>query len=1013
MSDRLDLQLNAFEHRLRGLESELADLRRLATATREATPAEPVTAPVLIEPTAPSQPATPLAPWIEEQLGAVGEFVAAGNLNGALKMLDTARRRAVSRRDVAALQAIVDQTEAIGRGAPRAVEAKAARLAYSTTQNLRYLSRQLGMQTQAGPATPARPARPSTHAQAATPAPAPTPREPLFTLPQISTADLLGATALAIAGGVVTLLGIVFFFVLAVNRGWIGPVGRVGLGAAASALVFVGGFELRRRYRDTHAALAAVGVGIAGGFVTLLAAAALYDLLSDTAALVVCAAIAATAVATSLVWRSQLVAGFGLIGAMLVPLAVVAQSGLTVLGTAFVAIVFAATAVVALRYRWRDLLVAGSAVSLPQIGVLAAQAEYHAQAPWRIVLLVAIFAALYLAAGIVYQLRFEGQALQQVSTSLITTAGLLAAAGVVRLYGDIVDEGVALLVAATVYGTLAAVLFPRASRDLSAYLAAIALTLAAISLADLLTGQALAYAWTAEAAALAWLSRRVRELRYQVWAALYLVLGLSHVLIVDAPPTHWFVASDNPASGAVTAAALAVALIVFDLYTGPWPDRLESRGGLFSLLEPALRAFASAQELMSSIARWSAAVLATYTTSLGILALFTSFAWGHVAVAALLSALGLAIVLAGLHRTSFHLTLGGYAWLGATAGIVAINGEAELSVVPRSWSFLVVAAALTAAAHAYQQRGDTPSAVLELLSVLLIVAGLGLSVDAVVELLRGRTGAVDPLDSALLGLAALYVAAAASVFRCERRRDYRTLLWAIGLVLGSFAASKLVSGTYLVLAWAAAGVALTWLSARTSEQRFQVGAGVLIALATIRALAVQIPPTHLFQAHLHPAAGSLAVFVVVAALAASAHYLDTQDTRSREQHLSMSWLAGVLGVFGLSLGILDLAEGAFPGASLHTSFQRGQTVVSAFWALLGLALLYAGLKRWHGMRLAGFAVLATSLAKIFLFDLPSLSSITRALSFLTVGGVLLLGGFFYQRLGSKQQDLEPEARGTT
>ena len=39
-----------------------------------------------------------------------------------------------------------------------------------------------------------------------------------------------------------------------------------------------------------------------------------------------------------------------------------------------------------------------------------------------------------------------------------------------------------------------------------------------------------------------------------------------------------------------------------------------------------------------------------------------------------------------------------------------------------------------------------------------------------------------------------------------------------------------------------------------------------------------------------------------------------------------------------------------------------------------------------------------SLAKIFLYDLANLSSVTRALSFLAVGAVLLLAGFFYQRL---------------
>jgi uncharacterized membrane protein len=40
-----------------------------------------------------------------------------------------------------------------------------------------------------------------------------------------------------------------------------------------------------------------------------------------------------------------------------------------------------------------------------------------------------------------------------------------------------------------------------------------------------------------------------------------------------------------------------------------------------------------------------------------------------------------------------------------------------------------------------------------------------------------------------------------------------------------------------------------------------------------------------------------------------------------------------------------------------------------------------------------FFVLAVSLAKIFLYDLTFLSSVARALSFLAVGAVLLLGGF--------------------
>ena len=87
--------------------------------------------------------------------------------------------------------------------------------------------------------------------------------------------DVLGARVLAWAGGVVTLLGVVFLFALAANRGWIGPVERVALGALASSLVFAAGVpSRRRRYGQLYAALSAVGAGIAGGYATLLAAAA-------------------------------------------------------------------------------------------------------------------------------------------------------------------------------------------------------------------------------------------------------------------------------------------------------------------------------------------------------------------------------------------------------------------------------------------------------------------------------------------------------------------------------------------------------------------------------------------------------------------------------------------------------------------------------------------------------------------------------------------------------------------
>src|SRR6476661_4215639 len=224
------------------------------------------------------------------------------------------------------------------------------------------------------PATPppsAPPPPPSAPPRTASPAP-----KPARVRKEIDWSALFGAKALAWAGGAVTLLGIVFFFVLAVNRGWIGPVARVTLGALASVLLFSTGIYVKRRFEDLyHSALAAVAAGIAGGYMTLLAAKMLYGLVPDWAALVVAVGIAAVGVVTALAWDSELIAGLGLVGATIAPAAVGLQAGEpSAAGTGFAALVFAATAIVAVRRRWPKLLVVGVAATLPQVAVLLTQA---------------------------------------------------------------------------------------------------------------------------------------------------------------------------------------------------------------------------------------------------------------------------------------------------------------------------------------------------------------------------------------------------------------------------------------------------------------------------------------------------------------------------------------------------------------------------------------------------------------------------------------------------------------
>jgi uncharacterized membrane protein len=79
--------------------------------------------------------------------------------------------------------------------------------------------------------------------------------------------------------------------------------------------------------------------------------------------------------------------------------------------------------------------------------------------------------------------------------------------------------------------------------------------------------------------------------------------------------------------------------------------------------------------------------------------------------------------------------------------------------------------------------------------------------------------------------------------------------------------------------------------------------------------------------------------------------------------------------------------------------QQGQVLLSACWACLGLTGLILGLRTdLAGMRNGAFALLLVTVAKVFLYDLATLTSLYRVVSFIALGLLLLAGAFAYQRL---------------
>jgi uncharacterized membrane protein len=251
----------------------------------------------------------------------------------------------------------------------------------------------------------------------------------------------------------------------------------------------------------------------------------------------------------------------------------------------------------------------------------------------------------------------------------------------------------------------------------------------------------------------------------------------------------------------------------------------------------------------------------------------------------------------------------------------------------------------------------------------------------VVELLNGRAE-----GAGLLGLGALYAALGVAVI--ARRRDFASALGVVALGFAAPASVELLDGTWLVLAWVTLCVALAFLA--RFEGRLVNGAAAYLGLALIHLLIFEAQPSDLFVAHDHPGSGIPAILLVLAAAGALAW-------TSERARAGASWLAGALGLYAATLAILEVSERF--GGGVESAFQRGHTAVSSLWGIVGLTLLYVGLRRaLRPLQFGGFALFGVSLVKLFVYDLAFLSSISRAFSFLAVGAVILIGGFFYQRM---------------
>jgi hypothetical protein len=288
----------------------------------------------------------------------------------------------------------------------------------------------------------------------------------------------------------------------------------------------------------------------------------------------------------------------------------------------------------------------------------------------------------------------------------------------------------------------------------------------------------------------------------------------------------------------------------------------------------------------------------------------------------------------------------------------------------------------------------------------LIKAGVGAHIalalihTLVVDASPGQMAAAGSVSAA--GAASVVALAAACLVSGRlvgrERRVWRVLLDGLGLAALAYLTALALDGAALTLALAAEGAALAGI-ARRADTDPVAGWGALgfLMLAGMHALAFEAPPETLVTGLSEPLVALVALGGVAGGTLVAADRLRRLHGSLRPFLLSAS--AVTLLYLASGLVVTPFESGEAVDSALLSAHQQGQMVLSVFWGLVGVATIALGLRRdLHAVRVAGLGLLGMTVVKLFLFDLATLSSMYRVVSFLGLGLLLLAGAFVWQRL---------------
>jgi uncharacterized membrane protein len=811
------------------------------------------------------------------------------------------------------------------------------------------------------PAEPSPPPEPPARTPTAVPLSPPAPPSPQ----KIGFEEKFGTRWVVWVGGVALALGGIFLVRYTIQQGLIGPGVRIFLGALlALALVALG--EWSRRTEKLSAfpgvpsahipgTLTAAGTTVA--YATVYAAYGLYDFLPPAVAFILLGAVALLTLGAALLHGPAL-AGLGVIGAYLAPMLVASTKPDFWSLYIYIAVVNAAAFALARFRLWRWLAIAavvlGALWTLPgtqpdAVTALGAHV-FHTLAGFALV-------ATFLVCGLIY--------------------GPPAAPGVIDRLSTF---------ALVVYLLAAAFLVLASRHDLVALTAFVVLTAATIAIA-----------WRTEAAAGAVPAAAVLAAVVMAhWAVRMNVQGL---LAPSGPAAPAIPEPERYDFGSHLILAAGWAVL---FGAGGFLAQGRSPRALVPMLWSAAAVFAPLAMLVAlyhriaqldrslpfaALALLVAAIFALATETLvkreprpGVTAASAMFATGT------LGALALALTFAlekGWLTIALALTVPGIAWIVEQRPLPWLRWLAAIMV------------AVVAARVAYQPTiagadlGTTP-----VFNWLLYGYGVPAAAFWVAgRLLRRRA---DDLPARMVDAGAILFTVLLAVTEI---RHYVT----------GGDIYRHTNGVVEAMLYVNVGLAMTIGLERVRGRTGSVvhnAAALLIAALTLFAILSDLGFAWAPYFHIIPVGGAFFNLVLLGyglpAVLAITLALIARTTRPISYRVAATITAVTLALFYLTLEVRRLFHGpVLDGPTTDAE----QYVYSTVWLAFGIALLAAGFfLRSQPARLTALAVIALTIAKVFIVDTASISGIYRALSVIGLGVVLLGIGWVYQHV------LYPRAR---